>query len=128
MSYTQKSTFAPSQNPYAVDPESWDRQTGHIDAIWAGRKNGVTTITAGTLKIWAPRTDINALALPEALAQADTRYGGDWELKWDGEELLVNPVVVVKPQEYLQWSYDLDSFLERFPAIPDGYSGWWYRS
>lgn len=129
MGYVPRPTWAPSQRPYAVRPDTqtWDRARGWVtvQALWAGRKRGRITVTIGHLKLWSQFETFTTLE--EALARADTRYGGDWLAAWDGSTLLAEPSHPLTPAEHAALAAVLADYLRGLPSVPDGWLGWFYR-
>lgn len=114
--------FAPSKRPYALKRESF-RVNIHgcakVEAVWAGRKSGCTTASVGELWDYGPKT------FDEFVATIDMRYGGTSFAKWDGDTLITPSGVTQKlHSRYVEM---LDAALNGFPAVPDGYEGWYYR-
>ena len=134
--------LAPSSNPYAfrtasAQTESLTRNDGSVidlfrvtyDAIWLGRKNGVTTVTIGSYSVYADGQeelsrddDLTAL-----LAKADTRYGGSWAAKYDGETLLVEPTHPLTPQEQMKLIEQLSGVLQDPESLPPQWIGWFKK-
>jgi hypothetical protein len=122
--------FLISRRPYAVDfdslrithtSEGYDgrpRVTARLNAAWFRRRQGATIACIGHLwDIQDPPAD----ALAFLAAHDDGRYGGTCEGRWDGErywgaqepEMMGQHLVLLRPM------------LANYPAIPDGYDGWW---
>ena len=127
----RETKFLISRRPYAVDLDSLRVQETHtrqdgspyyvarIDAVWYRRKQGVTTAHIGTL--WDFQDGEPTSDPAEFLARHDDgRYGGDCDGRWDGEgywgaqrpETIDAHLAILRPM------------LANFPAIPDGYEGW----
>lgn len=123
--------FAISKKLYAINPDTiQNRYTGDnhaglpmykvsIEAIWFRRKNGVEVASKGFLwdhavgKEWTVEDFIN---------EADTgRYGGSPIGSWDGEDV----IGVTNYQAILELVKELDPILNAYPAIPQGYQGWY---
>lgn len=113
--------FTPSKRPYAIDLSSAKRgySSLYVDCIWAGRKNGRTTASFGTLNAYRVET------VEELIEKIDMRYGGCSFAKWDGDTLITPSGVTQKLHS--QYVEMLDAALNNFPAVPDGYEGWYYR-
>lgn len=111
--------FTPSRRPYALSPVAYTVSHGclYVDAIWAGRKNGRTTASFGHL--WGRYPSIE-----EFIEKIDMRYGGTSFAKWDGETL-ITPSGVTETL-HAQYVDMLDAALRAFPAVPEGYDGWYY--
>jgi hypothetical protein len=98
--------------------------SGSINAVWFRRQAGVTRACLGTLKLWShylpDRLDVDD---PHAVLSADLdgRYGGDCEGRWDGE----NYWGAQKPDTIAEHLELLRPMLANYPALPDGYDGWW---
>ncbi len=124
--------FLISRKPYAVDlstlrggcvdtpsgrnPYSYD---GRIDAVWFRRRKGETVACIGTL--WDYQYPEPADAAQFLAQHEDGRYGGDCIGRWDGDSYWGN-VTLAEQERHLAI---LRPMLANFPAIPDGYSGWW---
>lgn len=124
--------FLISRKPYAVDLNSLRGSrtetsrgrndysfSGRIDAVWFRRRKGITVACIGEL--WdlqhpEPTTGREFLEQHE-----DGRYGGDCIGRWDGESYWGN-VTLEQQREHLAV---LVPMLANYPAIPEGYSGWW---
>lgn len=126
--------FLISRRPYAVDlatvtgkqQERGDRIafSGSVNAVWFSRQAGVTRACIGSLMLWQHY-------LPERLnlddphevlsADFDGRYGGDCEGRWDG----TNYWGAQKPDTIAEHLALLRPMLANYPALPDGWDGWW---
>jgi hypothetical protein len=127
--------FLISHKPYAVDLSTLkaSQETNHgrhflrgsVRAVWYRRQAGVTRACLGQLGLWAHYLPelVSDVADPMAVLSADLdgRYGGDCEGRWDGE----NYWGAQKPETIEQHLAVLRPMLANFPAIPDGYDGWW---
>lgn len=120
--------FLISRRPYAIDLTSLRgamRGTdklfydGRINAVWFRRKQGVTVACVGAL--WDLQDTEPADATAFLVAHDDGRYGGDCEGRWDGNRYwgAQEPGVI---EEHLAL---LRPMLANYPAVPDGYDGWW---
>lgn len=98
---------------------------GRIDAVWFRRKQGVTYACLGSLGLWSqnlrrrienPEDPIQVLS-----ADLDSRYGGTCYARWDGERYWGSQ----KPTEQALQLALLEPMLANYPAVPDGYDGWW---
>ncbi|KIF66239.1 hypothetical protein HY68_36630 [Streptomyces sp. AcH 505] len=122
--------FLISRRPYAIDLGSLrtakkDRRDGssfyfgRINAVWFRRKQGVTVACVGTL--WDFQDTEPADGTEFVTRHDDGRYGGDCDGRWDGEnywgaqklDVIEAHLAVLRPM------------LANYPAIPDGYNGWW---
>lgn len=98
--------------------------SGSINAVWFRRQGGVNRACLGSLGLWSHY-------LPEPLdlsdphnvlsADLDGRYGGDCHGRWDGENYWGSQ----KPFEQALHLTLLEPMLANYPAVPDGYDGWW---
>ncbi|MFC6081020.1 hypothetical protein [Sphaerisporangium aureirubrum] len=124
--------FLISQRPYAVDLTSLrftlrEAMPGsgrvfydcRIDAVWFRRRKGTTVACIGTL--WDLQDDRPADAVQFLERHADGRYGGDCDGRWDGQRYwgAQEPDVIERHLALLR------PMLDGYPAIPDGYDGWW---
>lgn len=56
------------------------------------------------------------------------RYGGDWQTQWDGSALLANPAYrLPTPSRHAADAAWMSGMLDGFPAVPEGWDGWFYR-
>lgn len=123
--------FALSRKPYAVDLSSlrvgevsprWDGAPlarAEIDAVWFRRRRGVTVACIGRLWDYQSPPPVDAA---QFLAQAtDGRYGGDCDGRWDGVGYWGSELPDVRDRHMAI----LVPMLVAYPAIPDGYDGWW---
>lgn len=115
-SLSGKSTDTPSgRNPYSF--------SGRIDAVWFRRKNGFTAACIGSL--WDLQYPEPADAVQFLQQHDDGRYGGDCFGRWDGERYWGAQEPAVMEQHLAI----LKPMLDNYPALPDGYDGWWtFRS
>ncbi|MFL4947531.1 hypothetical protein ACJ6WE_09175 [Streptomyces sp. MMS24-I31] len=122
--------FLISRKPYAVDLASLrgSVQTyengrtsyrGRIDAVWFRRRRGETVACIGDLWDFQDTEPESAREFLER--HNDGRYGGDCIGRWDGTSYWGN--VTLEQQE--QHLAILRPMLANYPAIPDGYDGWW---
>jgi len=122
--------FLISQKPYAVDlatlrtaehtrEDGSHFYAGRIDALWFRRRKGVTVACIGTL--WDFQDDLPATGPDFLTAHTDGAYGGDCIGRWDGSSYWGN--VTLDTQE--QHLAILRPMLDAYPALPDGYDGWW---
>jgi hypothetical protein len=130
----RETKFLISRKPYAVDLTTVvGRQAGGVDrvtfsgtcnALWFRRRRGETVACIGTLGLWSHylREPLD-LDDPHAVLSADLdgRYGGDTHGRWDGASYWGN--VTLEQQE--QHLAILRPMLANYPALPDGYDGWW---
>lgn len=98
--------------------------SGTANAVWFRRQGGVTRACLGSLMLFSHylphRLDLDD---PHAILSADLdgRYGGTCHGRWDGErywgaqepDVIARHLVLLRPM------------LANYPAIPDGYDGWW---
>lgn len=119
--------FLISRRLYAVDLTSFrlreDTKTGwfggRITAVWFRRRRGVTVACVGTL--WDYQKPAPADALEFLARHDDGRYGGNCLGRWDGENYWGAQVPDVIERHLAL----LRPMLANYPAIPDGYDGWW---
>lgn len=125
----RENRFLISKRPYAVDLGSLritERQgqrnpyyEGRIGAVWFRRAKGVTYACVGTLWDFQDQRPADAVAFLKA--HTDGRYGGDCKGRWDGTrywgaqepEIAARHLALLRPM------------LDAYPAIPDGWNGWW---
>lgn len=134
--------LAPSTSPYAFritglrftdlkrNDGTWVRPFSAIlPAMWLGRKDGETTITLGTYTVFADgvaklsRED----SLEDLLAKADTRYGGTWHQKLDGESLLMEPAHRLSVGDQTKTISFLQGVLDDPETLPSGWLGWFKK-
>ncbi|MEU1663620.1 hypothetical protein ABZ547_08390 [Streptomyces sparsogenes] len=127
--------FLISRRPYAVDLSSLKvgepTESGHywamVNAVWFRRHSRghgdarriVTVACTGTLRNLQGSKPVDARAF--LAAYTDGRYGGDCQGRWDGE----NYWGAQKPEVIEQHLELLRPMLERYPAAPAGWDGWW---
>ncbi|CAM5263369.1 hypothetical protein [Streptomyces badius] len=99
------------RNPYYFD--------GRINAVWFRRRHGVTVACIGDL--WDLQHPAPADARQFLEQHHDGRHGGDCHGRWDGDSYWGN-VTLEEQQRHLTI---LQPMLADYPAIPDGYDGWW---
>lgn len=124
--------FLISRRPYAIDlsslrgnitltpngrrPSYYD---GRINAVWFRRKQGVTAACIGTL--WDLQDDEPTDGTEFLARHDDGRYGGDCEGRWDGTGYWG----AQEPEVIDQHLALLRPMLAAYPAVPEGYDGWW---
>lgn len=121
----RQTRFVMSHRLYAVDPASLvvrepdaERSHARIGAVWFRRRDGITAACVGHL--WdhqaTPRDAAEFLARHD-----DGRYGGTCEGRWDGERYwgAQEPDVIERHLALLR------PMLTDYPAVPEGYDGWW---
>lgn len=128
----REETFLISRKPFAVDLASLrGRQeetprgrnpyyfAGRVDAVWFRRRRGITVACIGTL--W----DFQYPEPPDARTflerHEDGRHGGDCEGRWDGESYWGNGSLAEQERHLAV----LRPMLDNYPAVPEGYDGWW---
>ncbi|MFJ6238844.1 hypothetical protein ACIQH0_32735 [Streptomyces griseus] len=99
------------RNPYCYD--------GRINAVWFRRRHGTTVACIGHL--WDLQHPEPADARQFLEQHGDGRYGGDCHGRWDGESYWGN-VTLDEQRRHLAI---LQPMLANYPAIPEGYDGWW---
>lgn len=98
--------------------------SGRANAVWYRRQKGVTRACVGTLMLFSHYLPAPLdLADPHAILAADLdgRYGGDCHGRWDGESYWGN-VTLAEQERHLAV---LRPMLTAYPAVPEGYDGWW---
>lgn len=125
----RETRFLISRRPYAVDLATLRITERHgqagpyygcrIGAVWFRRRNGATVACTGTL--WGSQRERPADATAFLTHHDDGRYGGDCDGRWDGERYwgMQRPNMIQKHLDLLR------PMLDAYPAIPDGYDGWW---
>ncbi|MGW0904965.1 hypothetical protein [Streptomyces sp. NPDC002853] len=122
--------FLISRKPYAVDLNSLRTQehtrqdgshyySGRVNAVWFRRRQGVTVACVGTLWDFQDQRPVTGRQFLQQ--HDDGRYGGDCIGRWDGESYWGNVPLTVQEQHLAI----LRPMLANYPAIPDGYDGWW---
>lgn len=126
----RESKFLISKRPYAVDLTGMVVKTRTlrgrpyhqvtIPAVWFRRRRGVTVACIG--EFWDGFVDPKPVDVPATLTRmADGRYGGNCYGRWDGQGYWgVEP-----PAEVAEHLDVLRPMLENYPAVPEGYDGWW---
>lgn len=123
--------FVLSHRPYAVDLASfrideigagWRGEYAHatVNAVWFRRKNGINQAVVGEL--WDSQWTIPKDAVQFLEQHEDGRYGGRPFARWDGTNFWC---AGQDPEENARYLELLKPMLAAFPAIPDGYDGWW---
>lgn len=127
----RETRFLISRRPYAVDlaglrgalgsvshvgKQSW---SGRITAVWFRRRKSVTVACVGTL--WDIQDSAPTDAVEFLTRHTDGRYGGNCDGRWDGERYwgAQEPAVIEQHLALLR------PMLANYPAIPDGFDGWW---
>jgi hypothetical protein len=129
--------FVQSHAPYAVDltsfrPRGPDHQQARISAVWFRRRRGgfggsgelVTVACAGYINECLIPGLRPAGAVDFLTRMTDGRYGGDCWARWDGKRLWTVPEHN-DPDHYKKYLDQLGPMLAAWPAIPEGYDGWW---
>lgn len=93
-------------------------------AVWFKRKNGFAAVVKGFLWSYVRNIDVTDVAAVEAEFKAsfDGRYGGNAEFRWDGVNMWAPEQDFTTTAATQQ---ELDQYLNAFPAIPAGYTGWY---
>lgn len=92
---------------------------GLVDAVWFRRRRGVTVACIGDL--WDGQHPEPADARRFLKQYDDGRYGGDCAGRWDGDSYWGNGPLTEQEQHLAV----LRPMLANYPAVPDGYDGWW---
>lgn len=121
--------FLISRKPYAVDLSSLQRSERDpgktwawytVDAVWFRGTKNKPFACVGSLRTIiddpAPATAEEFLS-----RYTDGRYGGDCHGRWDGEKYWG----AQKPFEIDLHLSLLEPMLANYPAVPDGFDGWW---
>lgn len=124
----RETEFVMSHRQYAVNLDSLRVEPAREDtlsrrcwvtALWFRKRNGLVTANVGYL-------DARLDAAPETAKEflerhTDGKDGGDCKGRWDGRRYwgAQEPEVIQRHLELLR------PMLESFPAVPDGYDGWW---
>ncbi|MFH8804090.1 hypothetical protein ACH4F6_31630 [Streptomyces sp. NPDC017936] len=121
--------FLISRKPYAVDLASFRRSERDpdkswawysIDAVWFRRRRSETVACIGNLRDIID--DPTPTTAEEFLRRfTDGRYGGDCHGRWDGDSYWGTGTLADQEQNLAI----LRPMLANYPAIPDGYDGWW---
>ena len=126
----RETRFLISRKPYAVDLTSLRSDEDgftYIDAVWFRRKTRgygsskqtVTVACIGNLHTIQRPVPVDAV---EFLTRyTDGRYGGDCHGRWDGTGYWG----AEEPDVVEQHLAILRPMLANYPALPDGYDGWW---
>ncbi len=111
-----------SHRPYAVAGmvTTSDGQS-RLEAVWFRRKHGSTAACTGYLYLWHWESGRVETVADFLSAYNDNRFGGHCLGRWDGKGYWgsENPEVMARHLELLR------PMLNSFPAIPEGYDGWW---
>jgi len=133
----REETFTQSHQPYAVDLASLgveDVEPGAdgpvratVRALWFRRRRArhdgpVLTVACYGL-LWDYQDKRPADARAFLAAHADGRYGGSCRARWDGTTLWTVPSMTEPVRA--KWFERLSAMLASYPAVPDGYDGWW---
>ncbi|MFD7980260.1 hypothetical protein [Streptomyces sp. NPDC059071] len=126
--------FLISQKPFAIDLATVTCNQeprgdayvlrGGAHALWFRRQNGVIRACIGQLALWSHHLPAPIdLDDPTAVLSADLdgRYGGDCEGRWDGTRYWG----AQRPEDIERHLTVLRPMLANYPALPDGYDGWW---
>jgi hypothetical protein len=119
-----------SKRPYAFRLDTYrfgtsttwrgDMHRGLIQAVWFRRRRGQTVACVGELRgTLLNRQPADALDWLRLLGWDP--HGGDCRGRWDGERYWG----AQEPEVMEQHLALLRPMLANYPAIPDGYSGWW---
>jgi hypothetical protein len=122
----QADTFVASALPYALNLATLDTRWGKtwtthaVDGMWFRRKRGGITVTSGRIVI----STSGVTRLAEAVDRAPELLGTP-HFTWDGTTFWsrypVRPSIAVFQEARMR------AWLERFPAVPDGFNGGWVR-
>lgn len=135
--------FVQSHAPYAVDLSSlkaerrvirWPGNPADgavyydcsVQAVWFRRRKGVTVACIGVLSDFCDTVPDGAEAFLGGYT--DGRYGGDTWARWDGETLWMSNAAEAPPadiQAHDRYLNILQPMLDNYPAVPEGYDGWW---
>lgn len=114
--------FLISHRPYAVDLNSLDasdESRASVVAVWFRRRRGETIACIGELWDYQKPTPLTAQEFLER--HTDGRYGGNIWGRWDGSGYWGDEDLD-RQATYLSI---LRPMLENYPAIPEGFNGWW---
>ena len=127
---------APSKRPYAFDLTtlSWDPTYGwSCEAIWLGRKNGVTRLSYGVVRFWWPfrEADCHDAGLDWATLRThcDERHGGTpWFIAGTDGSFWSSPAAgapTLPLDEQRQMRSKLLNMLNQLPLVPADFDGWY---
>lgn len=121
--------FLISRKPYAVDLGSFRRTERAPDKTWAWYTVNAVWFRGRKTKPVACIGDLHTIIDDPAPADAteflerytDGRYGGDCHGRWDGTGYWGAEDLDTQAQHLAI----LRPMLANYPALPDGYDGWW---
>lgn len=123
--------YAKSKTLYSLDLSSFEltsydhepeRVSGtRITAVWTTSKKGSLQVCKGTLHHSVYREGA-APTLESFMATFDARYGGNPEVRWDGDYMWAPNTTLARMNELAK---ELDPILNNIPQVPTGYSGWY---
>lgn len=91
-----------------------------IEAVWFRRKSG--TLSAHYGHLWDVTSEKPATVTSWLEGMTDGRYGGRCEVRWNGQDLWAPEV---DWDRQIQFQKVLAQMLDGYPAVPEGYEGWW---
>lgn len=121
--------FLSSKRPYAVDLDGMSITTCEVRIVWhsvrvkavwfRGRRD---TPVACVGYVWGSLCDPKPANAVAALGRLDDgRYGGECLGRWDGQRYWG----AQEPAEIERHLALLRPMLEKYPAVPVGFDGWW---
>ncbi|MEU6365750.1 hypothetical protein ABZ876_08335 [Streptomyces sp. NPDC046931] len=126
----RESRFLISRQPYAVDLNSLNGTlkatmttpvyVGTIDAVWFRRRKGAVVACIGQL--WDFQSVEPADAAEFLARLTDGRTGGRCHGRWNGRSYWAEDGHREEREGHLAI---LRPMLADYPALPDGYDGWW---
>tara|TARA_B100001250_G_C19754054_1_gene769230 strand:- start:341 stop:739 length:399 start_codon:yes stop_codon:yes gene_type:complete len=114
-----KGSLEERKDPYDPKRDTAKYSYYTLQVFYYKKKNGLIEACFGTIWNYAPQ----GLSEKDFVAQYSSAYGSDPYAQWGGTHFLGTSVY----KDIVRYVKELDPVLKKYPAIPEGYVGWFKK-